>query len=388
MVREIMALTIPQQIQQLIGDKKQILITFGKRASRDAIASAVALLLFLERQGKHAEIVCDGITVPPSLNFLKKIETIKPGFPHLQKFIVTIDITKTGLQELSYDVADEKLRIFITPKQGFLSQQDVKTTQTDFRYDLIFVLDTPDLEALGSLYDRNTELFYKTPVVNIDYHPDNEHFGQINVIELTAISTAEVLYDLMKQIGEAYISEEIATALLAGLIAASHSFKAPAVKPQTLAAAAKLMSLGANRERVVDQLYRTRTVSALKLWGVTLTHLSHDKEAGMVWSTITRDDFARTGASEFELYDMVEEILSTAPDAKIILLLHEHADAAETPVIHGLLKTPQRERALETLAAYQPKTENKQRISFTVTGKTLKETEEHILSLLRSGKTG
>ena len=188
-----MALSNIQQIHHLIHEKKYILITLGKDSGGDAIASAVALITYLEAQDKRADVVIDGFVLPAKLNFLKIARTFQNNFSHLQKFIISVDVGEAGVEELSYDVKDKKLRIYITPKEGFLTRDNITTAQTDFKYDLVITLGTPDLASLGSIYDNNTELFFKVPVINIDHSTANEHYGQTNIIDYTVATTAEVL---------------------------------------------------------------------------------------------------------------------------------------------------------------------------------------------------
>lgn len=375
-----MALTTTQQIQELLENKKHVLITFGTHPTGDAIASAVALLLFLQKQGKKVDVISHQFQLPTAFAFLKAADTIQPHFSHLQRFIITIDVERSGVEELSYDIKDHKLRVFITPKQGFLTRDNVRTAQTDFKYDLIVVIDTPDLQSLGELYDNNTDLFYKTPIIAIDNNPAHERFGQINLIDLTATSCAEIVADLMKKLGEEYIDEEIATALLTGMIAETHSFKNDHVKPHTLVNASWLIGLGANREKVVHNLYRTRTLATLKLWGYALAHMQTNKQFGLTWTSITREDFARSGAKEHDLTDIIDETLSNAPEARLVLVLHEHPEKVNTPehAVHGILRVEKGYNALALLTPYRAHG-NEQEASFIVQGKLLREVEEEII---------
>lgn len=378
-----MSLTVHQQIHQAIEGKKHILITFKKDGRGDAIGSSIALLLYLEKMGKRAEIVVDEFDLPNQFNFLKKAKEIKPQFSHLQQFIVTIDVGAAGVQELSYDIKDEKLRVFITPKGGMLNRDAVRTAQTDFKYDLIITLDTQDLASLGNLYTNNTDLFFKTPVINIDHDSSNEHFGQINLVEITATSTAEVVYDLLKKLGEEYIDTDVSTALLTGMIASTRSFRGDNVKPTTLAAAGKLVAAGANRDFIVQNLYRTRSLSTLKLWGQALAHLESEKSIGLVWTAITREDFVRAGASENELQDIIDELISNSPEAKIILVLHEHTTPEQQHQIHCILNGNHTHDALSLLQPFKAHG-NKKQASCIIEGKTLKETEEMIISHIKT----
>ena len=372
------------QISRLLENKKDVLICFGKNSTGDSIASSVALALYLEKMGKRVDIISDGFELPKNLKFLKKTIEIKSSFSHLQKFVITVDSGKTGVHELSYDLKEEKLRIFITPKKGFLTRNDVRTAQSDFKYDTIFVLGTGDYDKLGSIYDNNTELFYNKPVVNIDYNTTNEHFGQINIIESTTTSVGEILFNIFQDMGEENISEDIATALLTAIITNTRSFKTQNIKPHTLFLASKLMKLGADRDHIVQNLYRTRSLSTLKLWGQALSHINNDKSIGLVWTSITRDDFARSGAQASELYDIVDELISNSPEADITLLFHEQNESNKnTPKIHIILNVSKSYNAGELLKSYQPIMSDKKQATAIVEGKTLKEVEEEVIAHIK-----
>jgi phosphoesterase RecJ-like protein len=368
-----------QQIHKHIEDAEHILITFRGDGGGDAIGSAVALFLFLEQLGKRVDMVVDGFSLPRQLKFLKKAKKIKPAFSHLQKFILTLDVKNTGVKELSYDIKNEKLRISITPKEGFLTRDNVRTAQSDFKYDLVITIDTRDLKSLGDMYINNTELFYRVPIVNIDSHAGNEHFGQMNLVDLTTASTAEVVFGLIQKLGQEYINEDIATALLTGMIARTHSFKTDDIKPSTLALASRLIGLGAKRDYIVQNLYRTRTINSLKLWGQALSHLENDPKMGLVSTTITREDFTRSGATEGDLYEIVDELIGNSPEAKMILIIHEHADDTS---IHAILTTQKERDALELLRPFSP-SGSPNRASCIIRGKTLKQAEEEIIGHIK-----
>lgn len=377
-----MALTDIQQLQQLVQEKKHILVTFRTHADGDAIASALALCLFLEKQGKRVDIVSDGFRLPHTLQFLPKSDSIQSTFSHLQKFIVTIDVHENGVKELSYDIQAEKLRIFITPKEGFLTQDKVRTAQSEFTYDLIITVDTPDLQSLGVLYSNNTDLFFKVPIINIDHHASNERFGQVHRIDITKSTTSEVMFDLLRKMNDPLIDPSIAGTLLTGIIAKTRSFKTDAMKPQTLAAASALIERGADREKIVHHLYRTRSLSTLKLWGDALTHMQFDTETGLVWSTITRDNMIRAGAGEHDVEDIVAELIGNSPEAKVILLFHEHTASSDTSRIHVLIHTERGHNAKMLGREFHAEGSDRA-ASFTLAGLSLKEAEQRVTAHIK-----
>lgn len=377
-----MVLDTAEQLKQLLADKKNILIVFPKQSQGDAIGASVALALFLEKLGKRVDIASDNFVLSPSFKFLPKAKEIKGQLENLQKFIITLDAEKAGVHDLSYDLKNNKLRIFITPEAGTFTRENVGTAQSDFRYDLIIVLDAPDLEALGGIYDKNTEFFYKKPVINIDCHVGNEHFGQINLVEPNFSSTSEALFYVLEKLAGEHIDTDVATALLTGIIAKTHSFKSPNINPNTLSLAGKLINQGANRDYIVQNLYRTRSLSTLKLWGQALSHIQQDKGIGLVWTTITRDDFVRSGAAEEDLLDIIEELISNSPEAKLILLIHEGTASETAPRVNLILEATKDFNARELLAPYQPSGDKKQARAM-VTGKTIKEVEEMVVEQIK-----
>ncbi len=370
------------QLNKILEDKKNILISFPKNDKGDALTSSIALLVFLQKQGKRADVACENIEIPNQLKFIKKTKLIKSTLDHLQKFIITVDTKKTGVHELSYDNKDDKLRIFITPKQNYFSKEDIRTAQSDFKYDIIFTIGTQDLERLGSIYHDNTEFFYKCPIVNIDNNPNNSHFGHINITDITATSNAEILFNLFDNWKQEDISEEVSTSLLTGMIVNTRSFKTGNVKPQTLHLASKLMHLGADRDYIVQNLYRTRSLSTLKLWGQALSHLQYDKNIGLVWTIITRDDLIRSGANSNDLHEIVDELISNSPEAKLILLLYEDSLADQKSAVKIILDTNKDFNASELLKPYQSNGDKKQATAI-IAGKSLKQVEEEVVEYIR-----
>lgn len=320
-----MAFELKQQLQEALNRSRQILLVCPNHDNGDGLTASLALAQILKKMGKQVDVVADGFTVPAGWKFLPNIGTIKSELDPLQKFILKVDVSKKQLASLSYEVKEGQLYIYLTPKSGIINRDDLQTASTNLKYDLVIALDTVDLESLGRVYDNNTELFVRTPLVNIDHHPANEHFGQINLVDLSVSSTAEIVWDFLRELYREQLTPEIATLLLAGIIIKTKNFR-EGVTARTLSNASRLVEAGASRETIVHHLYRQRSLATLKLWGETLVNLKHDSAHGLVWAGIKRDDFRRAGATENDLPEIVDEILSNSPEAKIILLLYETSD--------------------------------------------------------------
>ncbi len=324
-----MALSQEQQAIELISRAGRILIVTKELATIDAQASVSALLAYLNKQHKQVDAVIPGVDVKAIPTFLPATKEIKPAVGAMRTFLLTLDVSHTPLSELSYDVKNQKLSITVVPKSGEWSPQDIAFKHGEDRYDLVIAVDCPDMASLGLLFQQHADFLYRTPVITIDRDPANEHWGQINLVDLTAVSSSEVLFGMFERWNRHVIDEDIATALLTGMIAKTQSFRTPNVTPKTLQTASQLIAMGARREEIVHGLWRTRSVPVLKLWGHALSRLEQDRELGLVWSTLSRQDFIEAGCNENELDGVITELISYSPEAKVIAMIYE-ADNALT----------------------------------------------------------
>jgi nanoRNase/pAp phosphatase (c-di-AMP/oligoRNAs hydrolase) len=329
--------TDKRQIFDLIAKSNSILITLPKNENGDKIASALALYMYLAKMGKYVEIIQEDFIERGDISFLPSLREIKTEAKELQKFIVSLDLASAKIDEVKYKIEEDKLNFIITPKNGFFTHSDISSEAGDFKYDLIITIGAQELESLGSFYDKNTEFFFKTPIVNIDQESSNEEYGQINYIDLTAVANAEMIYALFEADEFRHLDEDISTCLLAGMIAKTRSFKAPFITPLALERAAMLISRGARREEIMNSFYRSRSISTLKLWGRALARLSGSLGNSLVWSALSSADFLKTGALESELPEVIDELVSNIPEAKVIVLLYESAASGPEPLTKAII---------------------------------------------------
>jgi phosphoesterase RecJ-like protein len=319
-----------QQVFEQIKKAKNILITFNRVWNGDAVASALAFYLILKKLDKNVDIAAEKFAQGDLYNFLPSYGKIQNSLDNLRKFIISLDISDAKVDKIKYKLEENTLDFIISPRDGFFTHEDIQSKSGDFKYDLIISLDTPDLETLGSIYDNDTEFFYQTPIINIDHHSTNEEYGQVNLVELTSIATSEILFNLFTNYSRDLIDEDIATCLLAGIIAKTRSFKTQNITPQSLAISSQLVSMGAKREEIVTRLYRSRSINVLKIWGRVLARLKSSLNNKLVWSVLKTEDFEKTGTSENDLDEVIDELIINIPQAKIIVLVYETKEQERT----------------------------------------------------------
>jgi len=321
-----MSLNTEEQTINLIEKSNRILLLPSSPPDGDSLGAALALYLVLKKLGKEATVICAD-PVPEALQFLPTIDTISGNFGGAEDFIVTLNCTESEVDTVKYEVEQDKVNIIITPRKGRFSEKDVTLHHGAAKYDLIITVDTGDLQQLGHIYEDNPEMFYSIPVINIDHHASNSEFGRINMIDITASSTTEILVPVLEQLeattGRKLIDADVATLLLAGIITDTGSFQHSNTTPRAFAVAAHLLDFGARQQEIIKYIYRTKSLSMLKLWGRVLSKIKYDKEHRLVWSTITREDLQKTGSTPDESAGIIDELLSNAPGAQVVLLIKE-----------------------------------------------------------------
>ena len=330
-----MALKQSQQVLEAIKRSSRPLICVPSGGGPDAYASAVGLARVLKKLEKDPAIVAADGQAPKNLQFLAGADAIHTKLENLRQFIIELDATKTKVDALTYELKGDKLYVYLSPKSGFWDQKDVRTSSSGYRFDLIICIGSPDYESCAHLYSENPDFFFRTPVINIDHTPENEHYGQMNVVDLTASACGEVCHDLIEAIEPGLIDEEVATAFLTGMIAKTKSFKTHNVTPKTLQTASKLIARGAKREDIVQRLYRTRSVPTLRLWGRALARLKSDEEAKVVWTLLSKQDFLHAGAQEHDLPDVIDELIASIPHARVVVLLYENTEGNICVIVRG-----------------------------------------------------
>ena len=365
-----------QQLKKLLDNNQNILIVFGDSQIEDSTSSALAFKHWLTKEGKKVDIVSPEAHKHTRLDFLDGFSQILPSFSGLKKFIIKVNVSQAKIKNLSYDIKEDWLSVYLTPDQGTITPNDVHTAQTGYKYDLIIILNPPELDALGDMFFNNTDLFYQTPTVNIDCHINNEHFGKFNLVDITSTSTSEIVLRIMEQLAGPQINEEIATCLLTGMVARTGSFKTKNVTPKTLKAAGKLLNLGADREKIIRHLYQTKTIASLKLWGMALSHLKSDPATGLVWTVITENDFIASGANMEHLDGLINEISEGSPEAKNVLLLYENINNGKKK-ISAILHTDKNIDAIRITQKYQP-IGGGNRVKFDYPGMSISEAEKEI----------
>lgn len=323
-----MTLSPQEQLKNQIDSAENILLLTAEKPTLDAIAASWALSHLLKSLGKNPAVLSGYAgsrearqkTIEP-LSFLAPPEKVETEIKGARDFVLSFDTKRNKIMDFRTENKLDAFEIYITPEKGSIDPRDFSFIPAKFKYDLVIVLGCQSLESLGTVSEKNSDLFFEVPVANIDNASTNENFGQINLVDITASSASEIIAGLFKNIWEKQAGKDIAQSLLAGLVAATHNFQSKNTTPQTFLAASWLIEKGADQQKIVRNLFKTNSFSFMKLWGRVMARLQWDEKLKIAWSTLSLEDFVQSRTKPDELPLVLEKVKDNFSAGKYFAIL-------------------------------------------------------------------
>lgn len=234
----------PEPLLERLRNGQRFLITSHLNPDGDAIGSALGLARILRSLGKGAQVWM--------MDDLPKIFQGLPG--------------------------SDRIHIGAEAPKGFPAG-----------FDTGIALECPSLVRSG-LHEHLTSL----PLLNIDHHLGNEHYGEVNWVDTAAPSLGEMIFRTARALG-VDLDAETATALFLTLVTDTGGFRFSNATSRAFSAAGALVDAGAQPAKVAEWLHENQTESALRLLSQSLATLSTNGH-GVAIMWVTSDMFEIAGA--------------------------------------------------------------------------------------------
>jgi bifunctional oligoribonuclease and PAP phosphatase NrnA len=203
-----------RQIVDAIRGRQRFVLSSHSRPDGDSIGSQLAMAFALRALGKDVSVVNVDPATPAFMAF--------PGVPEIR----------------------------IAP-----------SVEGDF--DAAIIMECSDLARTGVAgLDRCF-------VINIDHHPGNTAYGQINWFDSTAAACAEMVFDAVQALGVP-MTLEIATHIYVAILTDTGSFHFSSLSPKTFDICRLLLEAGVDPVRIARQVYDNNSVGRLKLCGTVM----------------------------------------------------------------------------------------------------------------------
>lgn len=241
-----------QQIVEKIKNSTNILVTVSNNPSVDELSAALGLTLLLNKMKKHATAVFSG-EIPPAITFLDPAKTFENTVDSLRDFIIALD--KEKADHLRYKVEGDVVKIFITPYRTTITSEDLDFSQGDYNVELVLALGVKRQDNLDKALAAHGQILDDAIVATIVAGSDRSDLGSISWRDESASSLSEMMVGLSEAMkaDKTFIDEQIATAFLSGIVAATERFSNSKTSARVMTMAAELMGAGANQQLIASK---------------------------------------------------------------------------------------------------------------------------------------
>lgn len=311
---------------EAVWGAKRPLLVLPASVDTDMFAAACALGHALDSAGSqvtilcpramsaHAQFLIGNLLVTKSLEETKTYRCVIPE--NIQVERVSHELLKEGGGTITLHLAHG------TVNKGAENVPPLQIIPAVPAFDRIITLGAEDLAEVAPLFGESHHLLTQTPIATITWRPSSEAFGRWNVVYEQATTLSEAVASLLRETSPESVRDHVATCLLAGIIAKTKHFRSELVTPGMLNMSADLVAAGADRLKIIEELYRTRSVDSLKLWGAACARLQ-EIVPGVLFSELTEDDFLRTHTSSDALPDIAQEVLQSSDATQEIVFFSQ-----------------------------------------------------------------
>jgi bifunctional oligoribonuclease and PAP phosphatase NrnA len=167
------------------------------------------------------------------------------------------------------------------------------------------------------------KLRQKTAIlINIDHHPGNTQFGDINITDSGKSATAEILYEFFMYGFADLINYNIALDIYTGILTDTGKFQYENTTGNVHKTVSRLLDYGIVPADIFSHIYENEPFKRFKLLEVILRRIKLDEGKKIIYSYILQRDLEALDLP-FSANDGVIELLRGASGARVAALIKE-----------------------------------------------------------------
>ncbi|WP_242920967.1 DHH family phosphoesterase [Pontibacter liquoris] len=215
-------------LKELLKEPKEVMITTHHKPDADALGSSLGLAGYLKKKGHRVTVITPS-DYPGFLNWMHGNDDV---------------LVYSGQN-------DELVRRIVNESQ------------------VIFCLDFNNLSRINEIGEYIRQA--KGTKVMIDHHLQPEGFADLAYSDTNAAATAELVYDLIKEMGDGdLIDTNIGECLYAGIMTDTGSFRHPSTSKNVHLIIADLLHIGVQTSNIHRLIYDSSTELRLRFLGYAL----------------------------------------------------------------------------------------------------------------------
>ena len=173
---------------------------------------------------------------------------------------------------------------------------------------LVLFFDAGNIARSGSAVEH---IAAHATIVNVDHHPSNSRFGDLNIVDPEASAVGQMCLDMLEHFGWR-ITPAMATNLYTALMTDTGGFRHENTTPRALRDASRLAALGADPGFVASMVYKSRPLTTVKLSGLAIAGMQVEQDGRLAWARVTRRMLRESGAVMSESEDIIDTLNSLA----------------------------------------------------------------------------
>jgi bifunctional oligoribonuclease and PAP phosphatase NrnA len=163
-----------------------------------------------------------------------------------------------------------------------------------------------------------------TKLINIDHHHDNTRFGTVNLVDVDASCTAEIVYDLAGLLG-VELTHEIANALYVALVTDTGRFMYENTGSAAHRMAAELIDVGVDVHDTYRRLYERVPIEKLRLLARAIEKIEQFDDCKLALTYISAADYEASGAND-SLTEGIIDNLRALEGTEVAAMIRDKTD--------------------------------------------------------------
>jgi bifunctional oligoribonuclease and PAP phosphatase NrnA len=177
------------------------------------------------------------------------------------------------------------------------------------RFDCVIATDCASFERLGTVGENITD---RGVLINIDHHPSNTRYGDINWIGSLEPACGTLIFRLLKEAGWP-VTRHMADCLFTAISTDTGSFQYPSTRPATYHVAGELVKRGADLATISNEVYNSYSLSRVRLLRHVFNtfRLVHNNQTAYFW--LRKVDYEVTGAEVDDAEGLIDHVRAIEP---------------------------------------------------------------------------
>jgi phosphoesterase RecJ-like protein len=179
------------------------------------------------------------------------------------------------------------------PLMAFPGVSEIRIApEVEGEFDAAIIMECGDLARTG------VQGLDRSFVINIDHHPGNSAYGQLNWFDASAAACGEMVFDVIRAL-DVPLTIEIATHIYLAILTDTGSFHYSSISARTFDICRELLEAGVDPVMIARNVYDSNNMGRLKLFGAVLSAMQIDP-TGRIAIVYLDHEMARAAGGTYE----------------------------------------------------------------------------------------